>query len=114
LQVLDGKVAAYRLYGALFFGAVKIVEAIEDQLPTDTLVLDLKNLIYVDSSGADTLNDLARACSKAGVRLVVCGLSHQPLDIATRSGFIDAVGARDLVPDLASGMLAADCPPSPK
>jgi SulP family sulfate permease len=109
-----GQVAAYRLYGALFFGAVKMVEAIGDQLPTNTLVLDLKNLIYVDSSGADTLNDLARACRKAGVRLVVCGLSHQPLDIATRCGFVDAVGSDHLVPDLAGGMRAAGCHPGAK
>jgi SulP family sulfate permease len=109
-----GQVAAYRLYGALFFGAVKMVAAIGDQLPANTLVLDLKNLIYVDSSGADTLNDLARTCRKAGVRLVVCGLSHQPLDIATRCGFIDAVGTDHLMRDLTSGMLAAGCPPSPK
>jgi sulfate permease, SulP family len=108
-----GHIAAYRLYGALFFGAVKMVETIGDQLPTHTLVLDLKNIIYIDSSGADTLNDLARACRKAGVRLVVCGLSHQPLDIATRCGFIDAVGTNHLMPDLASGLAAAGCPPSP-
>jgi SulP family sulfate permease len=70
-------------------------------------VLDLKNVIYIDSSGADTLLDLARACSKNGIRLVLCGLIHQPLDIATRCGLINRVGADQLFPDLASGMAAA-------
>ena len=56
----------HRLYGALFFGAVKLVEDIQDRLPGQALVLDMKNLIYVDSSGADTLNDLARACRRSG------------------------------------------------
>jgi SulP family sulfate permease len=58
------RVAAYRLYGALFFGAVKLIEDLQDHLQGDCLVLDLKNLIYIDSSGADALNDLARACLK--------------------------------------------------
>jgi len=67
-------------------------------------------VIYIDSSGADTLNDLARTCTKAGVRLLVCGLSHQPLDIARRSGFVHLVGANGIYPDLNAGLVAAAQP----
>ena len=87
----DGQVRVYRFYGALFFGAVKMVEAIEDNLPQKAVVLDLKNLIYIDSSGADALVALAQICQKKHVRLMVCGLNHQPLDIATRTGLLDLV-----------------------
>jgi sulfate permease, SulP family len=80
---------------------------LQDHLPQRTLVLDLKNVIYVDSSGADSLCDLARACAKNRVRLVVCGLLHQPLDIAQRCGFTDQVGADQIYPDLARAVLAA-------
>ncbi len=97
-------VQAHRLYGALFFGAVKLVEAIEDNLPKQTLVLDLKNLIYVDSSGADALLALARSCRQKGVRLIVCGLAHQPLDIAQRSGLLGVLAGHNLADDLASGL----------
>jgi SulP family sulfate permease len=99
----EGQISAYRLYGALFFGAVKLVEAIEDKLPEKTLVLDLKNLIYIDSSGADALMALARICHKKQVRLIVCGLSHQPLDIAHRTGFLELVG-QNVLPDYESGL----------
>ena len=102
----EGQISAYRLYGALFFGAVKLVEAIEDKLPEKTLVLDLKNLIYIDSSGADALMALARICHKKQVRLIVCGLSHQPLDIARRTGFLELVG-QNVLPDYESGLDAA-------
>jgi SulP family sulfate permease len=102
----EGQISAYRLYGALFFGAVKLVEAIEDKLPKKTLVLDLKNLIYIDSSGADALMALARICQKKQVRLIVCGLSHQPLDIARRTGFLELVG-QNVLPDYESGLDAA-------
>ena len=100
-------VKAYRLYGALFFGAVKLIEAMEDALPTQTLVLDLKNLIYVDSSGADALMALVRTCQKRGLRLILCGLAHQPLDLAQRSGLLDALPAQDRPDDLASGLRLA-------
>ena len=87
----DGQVRVYRFYGALFFGAVKMVEAIEDNLPQKAVVLDLKNLIYIDSSGADALVALAQICQNNHVRLMVCGLNHQPLDIATRTGLLNLV-----------------------
>jgi SulP family sulfate permease len=90
----QGQVRAYRFYGALFFGAVKMVEAIEDDLPQKAVVLDLKNLIYIDSSGADALVALAQVCQKKHVRLIICGLNHQPMDIAKRTGLLNLVDSK--------------------
>ena len=106
LQHCSGQVAAYRLYGSLFFGAVKLIEDLQDHLPSKVLVLDLKHVIYIDSSGADTLNDLAHACRKNGVRLVVCGLHYQPLDMTQRSGFVRLVGVEQIYPKLYTAMTA--------
>lgn len=103
----EHEVQAWRLYGALFFGAVKLVENLEHRLPARALVLDLKNLIYIDSSGADALLDLVRSCERQGVRLIVCGLAHQPLDIARRSGLLEALPPAQVCPDLARGLSAA-------
>ncbi|HOM21070.1 MAG TPA: SulP family inorganic anion transporter, partial [Ottowia sp.] len=82
----DNRLQAWRLYGALFFGATKLVEALEDDLPSTVLVLDLKNVIYVDSTGAEALDNLLQTCRRQGVRLIVSGLMAQPLDIARRTG----------------------------
>ena len=101
-----GRISAYRFYGALFFGAVKLVEAIEDDLPQKAVVLDLKNIIYIDSSGADALVSLAQVCHKRQIRLIICGLNHQPLDIAQRTG-IQALVGNDFKPDWASGLETA-------
>lgn len=107
LQGREAEIGAWRLYGALFFGAVKLVEDIEDRLPSRAVVLDLKNLIYVDSSGADALTILARACQRKGVRLIITGLDHQPRDIAQRTGLFELVGADNLAPELAAGIARA-------
>lgn len=74
------------LHGALFFGATKLLEAMEDHLPAQALVLDLKNVIYADRIGAEALENLAHACATHGVRLIVSGLMGQPLDILRRTG----------------------------
>ena len=111
----ESNIQGWRLYGALFFGAVKLVETIEDQLHTPVLVLDLKNVIYVDSSGADALMNLIHTCRKKQVTLVVCGLMHQPLDIARRSGLLEHL-PEPLAPDLDAGLaraIALSASPSP-
>lgn len=100
------EVQAWRLYGALFFGAVRLVESMEDHLPARALLLDLKNLIYMDSSGADTLQDLQRSCQQRGVRLILCGVAHQPLDICRRTGLLDRQPPADVQADLAAGLAA--------
>ena len=100
------------------FGATKLVEELEDHLPPHTLVLDLKNVIYVDSTGAEALENLVRTCRKQGVRLVVSGLINQPHDIARRTGLLELITAQspdDLQPDVAHAIDAAvaGLPPRP-
>ena len=69
-------------------------------------MLDLKNVIYIDSSGADALMNLVETCRKKQVHLIVCGLTHQPLDMARRSGLVEHLRAH-LQPDLSSSVALA-------
>ena len=107
---LGDRVQAWRLYGALFFGATKLVEALEDHLPAQALVIDLKNVIYVDSTGAEALESLVAACRKHRVWLIVAGLVGQPHDIAARTGLLAAFTAQtpdDVQPTLSAAMQLA-------
>jgi SulP family sulfate permease len=70
-------------------------------------VLDLKNLIYIDTSGADVLVALAHSCAKKHVRLILCGLAHQPKDILQRCGLLNLIASTDLAEDLAHGLALA-------
>ena len=74
--------------GALFFGAVDLIEQTSHDLPEKTLVLELSGLIYIDSSGADALLGLLQNCEQRGVQLMLCGLNPQPLDILGRTGLL--------------------------
>jgi len=103
----ESQVAAYRLHGALFFGAVKLIEAIEDQLPQRLLILDFKNVLYIDSSGADTVMDLLKTCRKQNVRVIACGMSHQPQDILARCGVVDALTPDNLCQTLPQAIALA-------
>lgn len=107
LQTHHGKIAVFRIYGAIFFGAVKLLENIEKELPSKALVLDMKNVIYIDVSGMDALLELESVCKSKGIKLVICGLAHQPYDMAVRGGLCDRVPQDCIQPDLQQGISTA-------
>jgi SulP family sulfate permease len=110
LEHHQGRIDAYRIYGAIFFGAVKLLEKIEDKLPSQALLLDLKNVIYVDTSGMETITELAHLCKIRNIQLIICGLEHQPHEMAERSGFLQTLSPDCLYPDLKSGIAAVTHP----
>jgi SulP family sulfate permease len=107
LSVHAGDISAYRLYGALFFGAVRILDVIESQLPSKALVLDMKNVIYIDSSGIDAITDLYKQCTASGITVIMCGLSHQPLESLKQSGLLARISPKYICEDLQAGISAA-------
>ena len=107
LENHQGRIDAYRIYGAIFFGAVKLLEKIEVKLPSQVLLIDLKNVIYVDTSGMETITELAYLCKVRNIKLIICGLDHQPYEMAQRSGFLQTIPPDCLYPDLPSGVAAA-------
>ena len=89
----------WALNGALFFGAVALLELIANDLPDHTLVLDTQGLIYVDSSGADALRNLLLTCEQQQIQLMLCGLNPQPLDILQRTGLLVRLKAHNILSD---------------
>jgi SulP family sulfate permease len=107
LQQHQGAISVFRIYGAIFFGAVKILERIENELPSKALVLDLKNVIYIDVSGMDALLELEQACKNRRIKLLICGLAHQPYEMALRGGLFERLPNDCIYPDLQHGIAAA-------
>ena len=81
----------YKLYGALFFGAVAkidpIVQAVESRLQGTRVVLDASQLISLDASGLDALEQLFKAITHRGGQLYINDLNDQPRGLMERSGF---------------------------
>ena len=102
----EHEVGVFKLQGALFFGAVHLTERLTTATQT-TLILDFSGVIYLDSSGADTLRDLIRQFKQDGRRIILCGLAHQPLDISQRLGLNAAMLGADWQPDVAQALKQA-------
>ena len=91
-------VDAYRLSGALFFGAVKFIESLQDNLPKRALVLDCASVIYIDSSGEESLEELLEIYQEKNIPIFVYGLRQQPTDMLTRTTWLQRLGLIACVP----------------
>jgi SulP family sulfate permease len=94
-ELPDGRrVAAYRLFGSLFFGSVAKLEPLLDPTPphSDVLVLVMHQVINLDTTGLDMLQTLRRALHERGARLVLAEVTAQPLSLMQRSGFLETLG----------------------
>ncbi|RIX47651.1 MAG: STAS domain-containing protein [Rhodocyclales bacterium GT-UBC] len=103
------RVAAWQLFGSLFFGAVNKLEVLLDPAAghPEIVILDMTQLIQLDTTGLEGLESLLDKLRKRGCTLLVCGLNAQPGSLLQRSGFIDHLGVDNVAPDLACALKRA-------
>jgi SulP family sulfate permease len=93
----DAAFLHYRLYGALFFGAVakidSVVQAIENGPDGQEVVLDALQLVHLDASGLDALRQLHKVVLLHGGTLRLENLQPQPREVIERAGFTDELAA---------------------
>lgn len=95
-------VMVFRVFGAFFFGAADKLETSlrrAGQLP-DVLILRMRDVLAMDATGLDALEDLLEKLRKHGKHLILCGPHSQPLFALTRSGFLDKIGMDNVCGDL--------------
>ena len=97
-------VVAFDLYGSLFFGAVGKIESLPEQVPAGSrvVVLDMQRLVLMDSSGLAAMEQMQRTLKRQGMALVLANVTEQPLAMVRRSGFEAALGAENIVPNVAA------------
>lgn len=100
------RVAAWQLYGSLFFGAVNKLEELLDPKAghPEVVILDMTRLVQLDTTGLEGLENLRDKLQKRGCTLIVCGLNSQPGSLLRRSGFLEHVGESNVTPDLAQAL----------
>jgi sulfate permease, SulP family len=96
------RVAAWQLFGSLFFGAVNKLEELLDPRVghPEVVILDMTRLIQLDTTGLEGLENLRDKLAKRGCTLIICGLNSQPGSLLYRSGFIDHLGDDNICLDL--------------
>jgi SulP family sulfate permease len=99
---LPPDVAAYAIFGSLFFGAVGKLDALlpPNEPPPRALILELHKLIHLDVTCLEALEQIHATLHRHGFRLILCGANHQPRTMMERSGFLERLGRDNCVSDL--------------
>lgn len=94
--------AVYAIFGSLFFGAVDKVERLIEPgaTPPRILILELHQLINLDTTGLEALEILYKTLKKHSGSLIICGANSQPLSLMDRSHFLDRIGRENCLPSL--------------
>ncbi|MBL8525333.1 MAG: STAS domain-containing protein [Betaproteobacteria bacterium] len=109
----DGRsVGAVRIFGSLFFGSVTKLEHLLDpshKLP-DVLILEMHQVINIDTTGLDALESLHKLLAKRGGLLMIAGVNEQPLSLMRRSGFVKHLGEGNLRSSLEDALYIVGAP----
>ena len=99
----------------LFFGSVDKLEQLMDpkMAAGEIVVLEMPQVINLDTTGLDALEGLLRLLRKRGGRLILADLTEQPLSLLRRSGFLDELGRENLFENLESALAAAHATAAP-
>jgi SulP family sulfate permease len=109
----DGRsVAAFRVFGSLFFGSVtKLEQLLDPAHPHEIVVLELHQVINLDTTGLDALQSLHRMLVRRGGRLVIAEPNPQPLSLLRRSGFLEELGPDAVFDELDEALTAISASP---
>lgn len=95
-------VEIFEIYGSLFFGAIEhFKEAIQRiEAPPKAVIIRMRNVISIDASGLQSLEDFQQRFAEEGTRLIFSAVGTQPLAAMKQSGFYDRVGAINFQEDI--------------
>jgi SulP family sulfate permease len=102
-------VLIYRVFGALLFGAADKLDSVIRRANTDTrvVVLHLAAVTALDATALNALDSLHEKLRHHKKHLILCGPHTQPFALMEKSGYLDRVGAENVVADLESAVARA-------
>jgi len=114
LHVLQDKqipayMAIFRIHGPFLFGGGEKLNEIREQLSTlpDIVILRLRNMTAIDSTGLQALQRLADEVHRSGRSLVLCGAREQPARLMQQAEFEQHVGRENIRPNVTEALKRA-------
>ena len=96
---------AFRVEGALFFGAVdRLDDLLERSGEAQVVILQLHRLVLLDTTGLLALSALHQHFTEAGKMLLLCGAGGETAEMLIHSRIALQMGERNLQPDLAAAL----------
>jgi SulP family sulfate permease len=96
-RTLPAGVQVYDINGPFFFGAAERFREAVGRVASrpKVLIIRLKNVSVIDSSGLHALTEIVHRSLKDGVHVMLTDLHAQPMVVLTNSGLLDEIGEQD-------------------
>ena len=109
-KMIPPYVAIYRIHGPFLFGTTEKLDGVYEQLTElpETVILRLRNMNAIDSTGIQALERLAREVRKSGRTLLLCGVPERPLQLMERAEFSEHVGAENVCANISVALRRAE------
>jgi SulP family sulfate permease len=103
---IPSNVTILRIHGPFLFGTTeKLAEATKDLASFgDVVILRLRNMTALDATGMHALEQFSDRLRGAGKTLLLCGARDQPSRLVSQSGFLDHVGAENVLPHVQAAL----------
>jgi sulfate permease, SulP family len=99
-------VSIFRIHGPFLFGATDKIEEIFTRLPLlpPILILRLRNMTAIDSTGIQALENLADRVRESGRQLILCGAREQPAKRLQQAEFHEHVAQESICSSIAEAL----------
>ena len=85
------------LTGPVFFGTIdKVREKLSDAHGHDTILLSMRGVPHIDTSGTEYLYEFVNEAKEKGTNVCLCGLHDSVLQKLTQGGIIDVIGKENV------------------
>ena len=92
LRELPKSVRVYEINGPMFFGMTDRITDISVKSFTKYLIIRMRGVPSLDSTGMNALEDLYDYCHESGVSLIFSHANDQPMKTMQRAGFVALIG----------------------
>jgi SulP family sulfate permease len=102
-------VLVYSVFGAFLFGAAEKIDYAVRRSDQDmqVLILKMRQVLAMDATGLQRLEDIAQGLRRKGKHLVLAGPHSQPLMTMSQGGFIQWLGEENLCENLDTALVRA-------
>ena len=99
-------VSIFRIHGPFLFGATDKIDEIHTRLPQlpPILILRLRNMTAIDSTGIQALENLADSVRASGRQLILCGAREQPSKRLEQAEFHEHVAPESICGSIAEAL----------
>ena len=100
LRELPKSVRVYEIKGPMFFGMTDRITDISVKEFTRYLIIRMRGVPSLDSSGMNALENLYEYCKENGVQLIISHANEQPMATMRHAGFVELVGEEHFRPNI--------------